>query len=166
MSPPDDRFRRVDTPVGPLWLIAPLTDPLRVEFVELHPDTPEGREDHALMPDVAAWLDAALRTRVGPPPLPLPDGPPFRRRCWQACRDIPVGQTRTYGALAAAAGNPAAARAAGSAMRPNPVSLLTPCHRVVSSIDLGGYAGSRSAATPHLRLKRRILEIEGQLARG
>jgi AraC family transcriptional regulator of adaptative response/methylated-DNA-[protein]-cysteine methyltransferase len=64
----------------------------------------------------------------------------FRRRVWQALRDIPYGQTRTYGQIAAAIGEPKAARAVGQACGANPVALVIPCHRAVRGDGAsGGY---------------------------
>ena len=64
----------------------------------------------------------------------------FRRRVWEALREIPVGQTRTYGEIAAAIGEPKAARAVGQACGANPVALVIPCHRVVRNDGKsGGY---------------------------
>lgn len=87
-------------------------------------------------------------------PLDLEGAPPFFRRAWEACRSIPPGETRTYAWLAAAAGRPGAARAAGQAMARNPLSLVIPCHRVIGSDgSLHGYGGG-------LDLKGSLLEIE------
>ncbi len=137
---------------------------ITVEFASLHEQPRRGTRQADLLPDVVAWVHACLIGPVGPPPLDVPSGPPFQTACWAACRRIPLGETRTYGELAAMAGRPGAARAAGSAMRNNPMSLLTPCHRVVGASDLGGYSGARDLDTPHLRLKSRILETERLIA--
>ncbi len=156
-------WTRVETPVGAVIITAD-GPAVTVEFASLHTEPRRGTERDDVLPDVAAWIRNCLREPVGPPPLPIPAGPPFHMACWEACRRIPLGHTRTYGELAAMAGRPGAARAAGSAMRNNPMSLLTPCHRVVGSSDLGGYAGARSMDTPHLRLKTKILESERKIA--
>ena len=81
-------------------------------------------------------------------------GPDFRMRAWQAIRTIPAGEVLTYGDLASRAGNPGAARAAGTACALNTVMLFVPCHRIVASTGLGGYAYG-------LDLKRALLEHEG-----
>ncbi len=66
----------------------------------------------------------------------------FQRRVWAALREIPAGQTRSYGEIASRLGIPGAARAVGAANGRNPVNLVVPCHRVVgSSGDLTGYGG-------------------------
>lgn len=63
----------------------------------------------------------------------------FQLRVWQALRDIPPGETRTYGEIADAVGVPRAARAVGSACAANPVALAIPCHRAVGRGAVGGY---------------------------
>ncbi|MCH2139857.1 MAG: MGMT family protein [Phycisphaerales bacterium] len=153
------QWRKIETPAGTVLLIV-AAGTMRVEFVSLKTTPPTGTENNSLMPAIAHWLAKALLQPPGPAPVPVPDGPPFWKACWTACRKIPFGQTRTYAELAAMAGRPCAARAAGSAMRQNPTSLLTPCHRIVGAADLGGFAGQRQLNTPHLQLKRRLLALE------
>jgi O-6-methylguanine DNA methyltransferase len=71
---------------------------------------------------------------------------PFFAACRAACQAIPPGGTISYSELARRAGSPAAARAAGQAMRRNPMPIIVPCHRVVASDgQLGGYGGAWSS---------------------
>jgi len=87
--------------------------------------------------------------------LDLEDAPPFFGAAWSACRQIPAGETRSYAWLAAAAGRPSAARAAGQAMARNRLVLVIPCHRVVGSNgDLHGYGAGG------LKVKAQLLEME------
>ena len=58
-------------------------------------------------------------------------GSPFQLKVWQALRDIPFGQVRSYGGLAESLGHPGAARAVGTAIAANQLAYLVPCHRVV-----------------------------------
>jgi methylated-DNA-[protein]-cysteine S-methyltransferase len=90
--------------------------------------------------------------------LPLaPKGTPFQLRVWQALRAIPYGQTRSYGQIAAAVGNPKAGRAVGGANHRNPISLVQPCHRVIgSSGRLVGYGGGLDKKEALLALERRV----------
>lgn len=89
----------------------------------------------------------------------LPGG--FRGRALRACHAIPRGQVVTYAQLAAMAGSPGAARAAGSAMAANPLPLVIPCHRVVRADGgVGAYSAGGSAA------KQRMLRAEGALQEG
>jgi methylated-DNA-[protein]-cysteine S-methyltransferase len=81
----------------------------------------------------------------------------FFIRCAEALRSVPRGETVTYGELAALAGAPGAARAAGSFCARNRLGLFVPCHRVVAAGDLGSY-GSLGVG-----YKRRLLELEGAL---
>jgi methylated-DNA-[protein]-cysteine S-methyltransferase len=90
--------------------------------------------------------------------LPLaPRGSPFERRVWQLMAEIPFGETRSYGDLAAALA--AAPRAVGQACGRNPLPILIPCHRVLAAGGaLGGYSGGKGVDT-----KRRLLILEGAL---
>ena len=81
----------------------------------------------------------------------------FHRRAWAACRTIPRGETRSYKWLAAMAGNPNAARAAGGAMARNRVPIIIPCHRVVGTD--GALRGFGNGQT-RIDLKRRLLDME------
>ena len=80
---------------------------------------------------------------------------PFLERCAHALRGVPRGEVVTYGELAALAGAPGAARAAGSFCARNRLGLFVPCHRVVAANGLGSY-GSFG-----LEYKRRLLALEG-----
>ena len=90
----------------------------------------------------------------------LPEGPPFTRKCWEACRSVPFGKTITYAELARRAGSPKAMRAAGQAMRKNPLTIITPCHRVISSTgSLHGYAGATDPQSEELKRKNTLLSM-------
>lgn len=88
--------------------------------------------------------------------LPLaPQGTPFQLAVWAALREIPWGETRSYGEIAHTVGRPWAFRAVGMANHCNPLPIFIPCHRVVGARGtLTGYAGG-------LELKRTLLELEG-----
>lgn len=80
---------------------------------------------------------------------------PFGRRVLQATAKIPFGATATYGQMAAAAGNPQAARAAGRALGANAIPIVVPCHRVIgTSGKLTGYTGG-------MHRKEALLRLEG-----
>jgi len=91
-----------------------------------------------------AWIEAIQDELNGGPPargVPLDIlATAFQARVWRALRDIPAGETRTYGEIAAELGQPKAARAVGRACATNPVSLIVPCHRAIgTSGSLTGY---------------------------
>lgn len=118
------------------------------------PRYPEGETRLALW--AAAELDEYFSGRRKSFTVPLsPHGTEFQLSVWQALRDIPYGQTRTYGEIAAAVGRPRAARAVGMANHDNPLLILTPCHRVV------GKGGALTGFACGLEVKRRLLELEG-----
>ena len=82
---------------------------------------------------------------------------PFFRQVYEVTREIPSGQTRTYGEIAKAVGQPAAAQEVGQAMAKNPVPIIVPCHRVsAAGGKLGGFSAPGGPAT-----KARLLAIEG-----
>jgi len=82
---------------------------------------------------------------------------PFNARVYETARAIPPGQTRTYGEIARAIGDPSAARAVGQALGRNPFAIVVPCHRVVGANDrLVGFSANGGIA-----MKLRLLQIEG-----
>ncbi len=84
-------------------------------------------------------------------------GTPFQQRVWDALREIPVGSSVSYSALAARIGHRKAVRAVGAANGANPVAIVVPCHRVVGARgDLTGYGGG-------IERKRWLLRHEGAL---
>ncbi len=96
----------------------------------------------------------AGRRRAFHLPLDPITGTPFARAVWQACAEIPYGQTRSYGWIAERIGRPRAARAVGTALGANPLPLVIPCHRVVRSTGgLGGFGGG-------IVMKKRLLALE------
>ena len=80
---------------------------------------------------------------------------PFQLELLHALRAVPWGEVVSYGELAALAGRPVAARAAGTFCAENRFSLIVPCHRVVAADGIGGYG------TSGVTLKRRLLALEG-----
>ena len=90
-------------------------------------------------------------------PLDL-QGTEFQQKVWKALVEIPYGSTRSYGEVAAAIGQPKAARAVGMANNRNPLCVVVPCHRVIGSNGkLVGYAGGIHIKEYLLRLEKSIL---------
>lgn len=92
---------------------------------------------------IGGWVEAVVRNIDGGPPataLPMDlRGTAFRIRVWEALLAIPRGETRTYGEIARAIGQPTASRAVAQACKYNPLATVIPCHRVVGSDGDGGY---------------------------
>jgi methylated-DNA-[protein]-cysteine S-methyltransferase len=88
--------------------------------------------------------------------LPLEaDGTDFQKRVWQKLSEIPYGVTRAYKDIAKELGDANASRAVGSANGQNPLSIVVPCHRVISADGtLGGYAGGLDIKTVLLNLEK------------
>jgi len=92
--------------------------------------------------------------------LPLsPVGTDYQKRVWQRLLKISYGQSFTYGDIAEQLGS--GPRAVGNACRWNPISIIVPCHRVVSKTDIGGYTGK--VAGEKVERKIQLLEMEGGL---
>ena len=95
--------------------------------------------------------------------VPLsPVGSPFQMSVWRALYRVPFGQTITYAALAARAGNTAAARAVGQAVNVNPLAIVVPCHRVVAAQGLGGFAWGPEKKRWLLEHESAMLDQSGQ----
>jgi methylated-DNA-[protein]-cysteine S-methyltransferase len=91
-------------------------------------------------------------------PLDLSRGTPFQRQVWRAILRIPYGRVRSYRWVADRVGGAHYARAVGNALGANPVPIVVPCHRIVTSEGLlGGFTGG-------LPVKRKLLQLEGTLA--
>ncbi len=92
-----------------------------------------------------------------PTDLPLaPQGTPYRLKVWDALRQIPNGETRSYAEIARIAGG--SPRSVGGANARNPIPILIPCHRVLATTHIGGYSGGEGLET-----KRILLAIEQRL---
>ena len=157
-------YKRVQSPVGRLTLVASdeglaaiLWENDRPRRVRL---TIEAENDrHPVLVETERQLREYFAGRRQQFTLALDlDGTAFQRRVWNALRTIPFGETRSYGQIANQIGQPAAVRAVGAANGRNPVSIVTPCHRVIGSTGaLTGFAGG-------LDVKAQLLALEG--ARG
>jgi methylated-DNA-[protein]-cysteine S-methyltransferase len=85
-----------------------------------------------------------------------PQGTAFQQQVWDALRTIPFGETRSYAEIARQIGRPTAVRAVGAANGRNPLSIVTPCHRVIGTNGhLTGFAGGLDTKAFLLRLEGR-----------
>ena len=94
--------------------------------------------------------------------LPLqPSGTEFQKKVWQALREIPFGETRSYQDLARVVGSPKAFRAVGAANGKNPLSIVVPCHRVVGANGaLTGFGGGLKTKAALLALEARPVKSQ------
>ena len=152
----------IDSPIGPLTLVAD-SDVLCALYMNEHRHAPQPEIFGPRDPDnkVLALTTEQLeeyfdgRRTVFDVPLDTSVGTPFQRMVWAALREIPYGETWTYGQLARHIGQPTAFRAVGLANGKNPISILVPCHRVIGSGgSLTGYGGGLERKQLLLALER------------
>jgi len=162
----DVAYRIVDSPLGSLLLAATPRGLVRVAFqTEGHDEvlarlavevSPRMLRAPRRLDVVASQLDQyfAGRLRAFDVSVDLQLARGFRRAVLDHLREIPYGATETYATVAAAAGKPAAVRAAGSACSHNPLPVVVPCHRVVRSDGtIGQYLAGPDA-------KKALLDLE------
>lgn len=157
----------VASPVGPLMIGAKSdaivllefssTERLPAQFARLRAQYPEGlvQSDNALIATLRSQLDEYFAGSRREFDVPLYyGGSDFQHQVWSLLRDIPFGETCSYGAIAKRLGDPKAMRAVGAANGLNPIAIVIPCHRVVNANgELGGYGGG-------LWRKRKLLDLE------
>ena len=151
-----------DSPVGVLTIVADENSLVALtlagqKYEERHLPAGAQERETPLLAAARAWLDRYFAgERPVPEDLPLvPRGTEFQKTVWRELLNIPYGKLTTYGGLARKLGT--SARAVGSAVGRNPLSIVVPCHRVVGADgSLTGYAGG-------VENKRRLLELEGAL---
>jgi methylated-DNA-[protein]-cysteine S-methyltransferase len=151
----------VDSPVGPLTLVAAdgtLTGLYMYRQRHRPPEETFGEPDTGPFDQVTSQLRDYFDGRLTSFDLPMAlSGTPFQQRVWAALRDIPYGETISYGQLADRIGQPTAARAVGLANGKNPIGIIVPCHRVVGSTgDLTGYGGGLPTKQHLLAFERGI----------
>jgi O-6-methylguanine DNA methyltransferase len=162
-----DAYARIDSPIGPIvvaWngLGVSLVDAERDDTAfEARHASATGRSAYPAPDGVPARLAGAIRKRLGGDrrahiDLDLRGHTDFERDVWRKALEIPHGEVRPYGWIAAEIGRPRAVRAVGTALGHNPVPLIVPCHRVVRT---DGTIGQYSLGGP--TNKRTILRSEG-----
>ncbi|MFE2417204.1 methylated-DNA--[protein]-cysteine S-methyltransferase [Streptomyces hokutonensis] len=153
----------IDSPYGPLTLVADddgtLCGLYMVDQRHRPPEESFGTPDDIPFTEATAQLQAYFAGELKEFTLELRlHGTPFQRMVWDQLRRIPYGETRSYGDLADALGNPGASRAVGLANGKNPIGIIVPCHRVVGANgSLTGYGGG-------LDRKQRLLDFESGAA--
>lgn len=148
----------VDSPVGPLTLVA-VDDALTGLYMDRQRHRPPqesfgepGTAPFGPVIEQLAEYFAGQRSEFDV--VMALTGTPFQRTVWAALREIPYGETVSYGELAERIGQPSASRAVGLANGKNPIGIIVPCHRVVGSTgNLTGYGGG-------LDRKQHLLDFE------
>lgn len=113
------------------------------------------KNKHPFLKAAEKYLDVFFSKKNPNFALPLDlVGTSFQKKVWEALKQIPFGETRTYKQIAIAIGNPKATRAVGMAIHCNPIPIIIPCHRVIGTNGkLTGYANG-------LELKQKLLNFE------
>jgi len=147
-------FTTFDSPLGQLTLVADADGTLRqLYFPGTAPALGSDDHDPEALAAATEQLEQYFRGERTEFELTLDyGGTPFQHRVWDALREIPYGETTTYGALARAL--EAQPRAVGAAVGATPIPIIVPCHRVIGSDgSLTGYGGG-------LPRKRALLDLE------
>jgi len=139
------------SPVGPLSLFADADAIIAVEWGRAPNPQPE-----PILLEAVAQLEAYFSGRLTSFELPVClSGTHFQKAVWALMRDIPHGETRTYGDLAQTLAS--APRAVGGACGRNPVPIIVPCHRILGAGKrMTGYSGGVGIET-----KQALLRLEG-----
>lgn len=157
MKPPLPYQSQLRTPFGVLGVHC--ADDTLIGITFLAPDSAALPPRDAFSREVCAQLTAYFADADFQFDLPLKlEGTEHQRKVWQAIRNIPCGQVRTYGELAALLQS--SPRAVGQACGNNPIPVVIPCHRVVSKAGVGGFM--HRADDGALDIKRWLLGHEGE----
>ncbi len=155
-------YSLLPSPIGELLLVggdAGLCGVPMTPHTGRHGVAPGWRRDDAALAEARVELTSYFAGELTEFTMQLaPEGTAFQRSVWAGLREIPFGETRSYGELADSIGCPGAARAVGLANARNPIAVVIPCHRVIGADgSLTGYGGG-------LDRKRRLLAHEREVA--
>jgi methylated-DNA-[protein]-cysteine S-methyltransferase len=158
----------IDTPIGPLTLVA---TPQALREVRFPNGRLVGPADGAAEPEHRVLVQAARElieyfegSRFGFDVALDPLGSTFQLAAWRGLREIPYGETVSYGEQARRLGHPGKARAIGAANGSNPLPVIVPCHRVIGSDgSLTGFGGGLETKAWLLHHERQVLGLELKL---
>lgn len=157
-----ESYTTIDSPIGPLLLTGGRDKLTGLHMMGAH-DYDElmtvRNEDRSAFATVIRQLEEYFEGSRTEFELALdPRGTKFQTAVWDALCDIPYAQTRSYGQVATAVGNPKAPRAVGMANNRNPIAVIIPCHRVIgASGSLVGYGGGLDRKVWLLEHERKVL---------
>ncbi len=148
-----DYYDIFPAPIGAIYLVFRTAFLIRISFDKpLEVILKQTRESEEARNELSEYFDSgrrdfSLKTA-------FVEGTEFEHEVWQALKEIPYAETRSYKWIADRIKNPHACRAVGNALGKNPIPIVFPCHRIIESDgSIGGY-------TPGVDIKRRLLEIE------
>ena len=149
-------YQLLDTPIGTLRLVSNGMGITAIEFAGQYSDDAAMHASDSLLEACAAQLTEYFAGEREDFSVQLAArGTEFQQSVWQALRNIPYGEVRSYRDIAGAIDNIAAVRAVGAANGRNPIPIVVPCHRVIGSDgSLTGFAGGHEA-------KSALLQLEG-----
>jgi methylated-DNA-[protein]-cysteine S-methyltransferase len=172
----DVAYASLDSPVGKLLAAVTPRGLLRLSYEQYDPDavlqeiservSPRVLEDPSRLDGVRRELDEYFdgRRRQFELKVDWSLSRGFFQKILRETARLGYGQLGTYKQMAEAAGSPRATRAAGNALRSNPIPIVVPCHRIVrTGGNLGGYSGELGPYAGGPQIKRRLLELEGAL---
>jgi len=148
--------RKMNSKIGPLYLVASGNALQGVFWNDPKIATADnGSPEAALLEQAEREISEYLEGKRKIFRMPLEaEGTEFQKRVWHRLSRIPYGETRSYKQIAIELDDANASRAVGTANGRNPISIIIPCHRVISSDgSLGGYAGG-------LHIKEMLLALE------
>ena len=152
-------YTTFNSPIGKIYIAAVKEGVVKISFSNESPEELENYCQKHLESDftkyakqqILDYLEGKSRS-LDFPVIHL--NSPFRQKVLEAERNIPYGETRSYGEVAKMVNNPRASRAVGSANAENPLPLYFPCHRIITSNGkLGGFGGG-------LNVKQYLLDLE------
>jgi len=157
-------YCEIESPIGPLLLVADGGGLRQVHFCNgRHPAKPDSswEQNPKALRETIRQLKAYFAGTLQNFDITLsPQGTSFQLEVWKRLREIPYGETISYGELARRIGNPNASRAVGLANGSNPIPIIIPCHRVIGSNGkLTGYGGGLPIKEKLLALERRQLQL-------
>ncbi len=144
----------IETPIGNIKIEENDGRIVRIQ----HTDEPPLESSNILLCEAKKQLTEYFEGKRKVFDLPLnPAGTEFQQNVWNALKEIPYGETRSYKQIAERIGKPAACRAVGMANNKNPIMIVVPCHRVIGSNgNLTGYAFGTDMKNWLLQLEKSV----------
>ena len=153
------------TPIGQLFLHYTIMDNHSVLIYKINFDETTQTQRNLASEELDAIIHSFSQYFEGASTLnkvqtAFPKGTDFQLKVWSEISKVPYGETKTYAEIARKIGKPKAYRAVANACGKNPLLILIPCHRIVSTTDgLGGYVGGRERKRYLLNLEKKFAKV-------